>query len=107
MKNYFLLQRDLKQGIQTFIAFDQGGVSENEIVEHMLTKFGLYDSNDPYKALDWGIKIRNISRNLAEQGKVQKYTLKIDGDHVYWYLDNGAPPPDWLSELEEGIDWMI
>ena len=107
MKNYFLLQRDFKREILIYVGLDQAGVGENEIVEHLLSKFGLYNSSNPYQALEWGNKIRAIAKKLAKEGKMQRYAVKADGDVFNWYLDHDAPMPEWLFVLEEGKDWTV
>ena len=83
------------------------GVGESDIVDHIVLKFGLYNSNNPYQVLQWGSKIRDISRKLAADGKVHKYSIYTDGDVVNWYVSKNVPTPAWLDVLEQGIDWTI
>jgi hypothetical protein len=107
MKNFFLMRRELKQEILVYVDSSVSGVGEDEIVDFLIGKFNLYNSNNPYQILQWGIKIRGIVRKLAANGIMKKYSIFTDGDITNWYVAQNSPPPAWLDVLEEGVDWTI
>lgn len=97
----------MRRAILEFVGLQDDGASENEIVDHIIRQFDLYDSTNPYGALIIGQRIRDIAKKLAKENKVQKFVFNLDNEKIDWYLDHDADYPEWMFALEEGTDWEI
>jgi len=104
MKNYFLLSRDMRSEILIFIRSQEDGSSENDVIHHILHKFG---SNQVVKMSAMNTRLKSMIKKLVDDNKIKRFVFHLDGDDINWYLDHGADLPAWMFALEEGADWSL
>lgn len=110
MRNYFLQQREMRLEILGYLEDDSSGGSEDDIVHHVLTKLGIYQTSityHPFLSVEVGSRLRAMLKKMAEDNLIRKFVFHLDGEDINWYLDYEADLPDWMFALEEGTDWTV